>query len=276
MSEFKSSGSYYHFAEAVTYRVRHFWPTDVHDFLQVLLETSEKRHRVVKKGHVLWRAQLGEGEPWPVNDEQEPMPVAHPPERMRPRPRRATEGRANPKGIPYLYLADDRDTAMAEVRPWIGASVSVAQFRVARDLQVVHIATEPKTKGRGIWISFEGRVEPSPAEREDAVWRAIDTAFAQPIERGDDSAHYVPTQVIAEFFRYHGLDGIVYRSGLGTGVNVVLFDLDAAQPLNGFLLSPRSVTFAFDEISNPYFIKQEIAEAKEPPDSSHKGPESGV
>lgn len=263
MGEFKSSGSYYHFAEEVTYHARHFWPAEVDEFLRVLLETSEKRHRTVRKGHILWRAQLGEGEPWPANDDQEPMPVAHPPERMKPRPRRGTEGRANPKGIPYLYLADDRDTAMAEVRPWVGASVSVAQFRVARDLRVLHVATEQKTKGRGIWISFEGRVEPSPPEREEAVWRAIDTAFAQPIERGDDSADYVPTQVIAEWFRHRGFDGIVYRSGLGPGRNVALFDLDAARPLNGLLFSPRSVTFEFDEISNPYFLTKE-SEADEP------------
>lgn len=44
-------------------------------------------------------------------------------------PREATRpGRLNPTGIPYLYLSSDKETAIAEVRPWMGANVTVASF----------------------------------------------------------------------------------------------------------------------------------------------------
>ncbi|MFZ0569740.1 MAG: RES domain-containing protein [Rhodomicrobium sp.] len=44
---------------------------------------------------------------------------------MKPIPNWLSEGRANPRGIPYLYLASTRDTALAEVRPWIGSHITV-------------------------------------------------------------------------------------------------------------------------------------------------------
>jgi len=38
---------------------------------------------------------------------------------------------------------------------------------------------------------------------------------------------YVPTQMLAEAFRIKGFDGIQYKSHLGDGMNIVVFDLSA-------------------------------------------------
>lgn len=43
---------------------------------------------------------------------------------------------------------------------------------------------------------------------------------------------YVPTQILAEAFRAHGYDGIVYRSLLGEGLYVALFDGSVAELIN--------------------------------------------
>ncbi len=56
---------------------------------------------------------------------------------MKPLRDRTREGRANPKGIPYLYLATHEDVAMAEVRPWIGSNISLGRFLTTRDLCLV-------------------------------------------------------------------------------------------------------------------------------------------
>src|SRR3989344_3552675 len=40
------------------------------------------------------------------------------------------DGRATPIGIGYLYLSTDEETAVAESKPYTGAYVSVAQFRL--------------------------------------------------------------------------------------------------------------------------------------------------
>ena len=65
-------------------------------------------------------------------------------------------------------------------------------------------------------------------ERTLAVWRDIDRAFSEPVTDSDDHADYATTQLIAELFRKNGFDGIAYRSALGQGHNVALFDLNAA------------------------------------------------
>jgi len=166
---------------------------------------------------------------------------------MKPLCDRAREGRANPKGIPYLYLATHQDTAIAEVRPWIGSHVSVAQFTLKRDVRVVNCVTDDHR------IVVYSR-EPEPQERERAVWRDIDRAFSQPVTSGDDTADYAPTQTIAEFFRVNGLDGTAYGSSLGPGHNVALFDMGAAALMSCGLLQIRGVTLDSCVAANPYSV----------------------
>jgi RES domain len=53
--------------------------------------------------------------------------------------RLATHGRANPPGIPYLYLGSLPETAVAEVRPHTGEVACVAEFSVAAPLTAVDL-----------------------------------------------------------------------------------------------------------------------------------------
>jgi RES domain-containing protein len=131
---------------------------------------------------------------------------------MKPLPLSAYEGRANPKGIPCLYLATTGETAMSEVRPWLGALVSVATFEVVRPLSVVDCSV---LHDQYFNLAFLERrlLEPIPPEKVDqVVWAAIDGAFAEPVTRTDDTADYAATQTIAELFRSEGYDGVVYKS----------------------------------------------------------------
>ena len=127
---------------------------------------------------------------------------------MKPQPYMAKEGRVNPKGIPCLYLATDRDTAIAEVRPWVGSLISVAQFKITRDLRIVDCTHENPRAG-----VYKDELSPAIG----VVWTHIDWAFSQPVTPDDSSTDYVPTQIIAEYFKGKALDGIAYRSGLGNG-----------------------------------------------------------
>jgi len=204
-------------------------------------------------GPYLWRAQLGRDWRSICEDGQHihDEPVPHRPERMKPYADRATEGRANPKGIPCLYVATERDTALAEVRPWIGSEISVGQFITRRDLKVINCAIDSSVDS--IYF-FE---EPSEDEREQAVWGEINRAFSKPVALSDDTADYVPTQILAELFKMNGLDGIIYRSSLGSGHNIALFHLNAAELVNCNLFCLRAIKFEFQQSGNPYFISQD-------------------
>jgi hypothetical protein len=170
---------------------------------------------------------------------------------MKPLPHSAHEGRVNPKGIPCLYLATDKETAMAEVRPWIGSSVSAGPFRIARDLTVIDFSVGHDSKFE---FYFD---EPSPPEREKSVWAQVDRAFSEPASVEPDTANYVPTQVISEFFRKQGLDGVAYKSRLGNGFNIALFDLNAAVLVSCGLYPVKSLTFTFGEPENGYHVRPE-------------------
>lgn len=250
MPEFKSWRSYWNFERAIKHRTRYIHDPEVKDFLEVVLSTCTSRLEIIPQDRFLWRAQLGHA--WKsilIDGEHLDIPSPLTPDRMKPRPNRATDGRANPKGIPYLYLATNRDTALAEVRPWIGSFISVAQFKTLRTLKLVNCTTDRK----GYRIYFE---EPPPNEREESVWLDIDRAFAKPVNPNDDTADYVPTQIIAELFKSEGFDGVAYRSSLGSDHNICLFDTEAAELINCFLFEVKSINFVFEEATNPYFIKE--------------------
>lgn len=248
MPAFKSENAYWEFASAVLRRSRYVRDSAAEAFLATLLEQASAKVQVIPVGSVLYRAQLGHD--WTYVDEGAAdceQPIGLPPERMKPRRDRAVEGRANPKGIPYLYVATRRDTALAEVRPWVGARISCAELKAARDLRVVDC-----TRHAARSFSILGL---TPEEYwDDDVWADVDDAFARPVTAADDLADYVPTQVLAELFKSDGYDGVAYASSVGDGHNISLFDLDSLVIHGCAVYDLKSISFDFEQSSNPYVI----------------------
>ena len=118
--EFSSYRSYWDFDMSVTNRWRYARSPEQAKFLETVLSTSADKGEVVPAGSLLWRAQGGHD--WREENlgagEREKFSCPYSPERMKPLIDRAFEGRANPKGIPYLYLATHEATAVAEVGLW--------------------------------------------------------------------------------------------------------------------------------------------------------------
>jgi hypothetical protein len=209
MPEFKSWRDFWKFEQLTKNITRYVHAPEVDSFLDAVVKTAEKRIEVLAQNQILWRAQLGcewesiydHGEY--IHDE----PTPHAPDRMKPIRGRASEGRANPKGIPYLYLATNRDTALAEVRPWIDSFISVGRFKTLQELRLVNCTTDQQ--GFQFYLT-----EPPSEKRDESVWSDIDRAFAMPISPSDNIADYVPTQIIAELFKANNFDGVAYRSSL--------------------------------------------------------------
>ena len=255
--QFKSWTSYRLFRSYVIRKSRYAFDDETEEFLQAVVATADMRKRNYPRGTLLWRAQLGHD--W-VKDRQDSVEFEIPgplsPDRMKPLPYAAKEGRANPKGIPCLYLSTDATTAMAEVRPWAGSYISTGQFKTLKDLVLIDCSVE---HGRGFLTYFR---EPAPSLREEAVWLPIDRSFSEPVTTNDSTADYAPTQILADHFRKHGVDGIIYGSSLGTGLNVVLFDLNTATLLNCCLFKAKAPRFEFSQESNAYFCKGAVASKK--------------
>ena len=139
MAEFASLHSYFEFQKTVRWKTRFVHDEQTREFLRVVIETSASRKRKLPKDQILFRAQRGftwRRENAGEEDEFE-VETAFGPERMAPKVEFVGDGRVNPNKIPCLYLATNRNTAMAEVRPWMGSRISLATFKMMRDCVVV-------------------------------------------------------------------------------------------------------------------------------------------
>lgn len=249
---FLSAHSYKHFAAAVKRQNRFFFSDETRSFLKAVDMTSGKRRTEVPSGTIYYRAQLGtngggRGVTYtaPVVETPDER-VPHPFERMVPRAEYAPDGRINPKGLPYLYLATEGKTAMSEVRPSTDNYVTLGKFKTVRDLALIDCSREHE--GEYVLHLDDGPDAPS---RELAVWRDIDRAFAKPVAENDPLVDYIPTQILGEFFRTLGYQGIKYKSRLGDGYNIALFELAAAECVNCALYLANRVTVDFELQPNP-------------------------
>ena len=156
-----------------------------------------------------------------------------------PEPDKVTNGRANPDHIRYLYVCEDEDTPVYEVRPIIGDQVSVARFRLTKEVRLYDL-TLPKKP-------FEEQLFDSVNEYESAkLFNAIGAMFSRPFN--GDPAKYIATQFLAEEIKNMGFDGLRFNSSLNTGgINVVLFEPDVCRAISSELIEVKGIHIAKDE-----------------------------
>jgi hypothetical protein len=258
--EFATWRSYRDFAERVRHQRRYVWDDYIKAFIATVLATLRDRDVTLRKGMVLFRAQRGiDYVSFHKNRPEEP--TGYTALRMKPRPSRSIEGRANAAGVPVLYLGTTEQTVISEVRPWVGAEISVAQFKLKRKLRALDLSRGHGQSSLNA-LPFNHFLEQKPltsAQCEKAVWIDIDNAFSEPVTKSDDAADYVPTQILAEVFRNAGYGAIVYKSQFGEkGFNIVLFNSDDADAIN---CAPYRVTgfdVSFQEIRNRWFRTKKL------------------
>ncbi|HCS65910.1 MAG TPA: hypothetical protein DIW64_18610 [Cellvibrio sp.] len=136
---------------------------------------------------------------------------------------KAGSGRMNPEGISYLYLANSSNTAIAEIRPWKGATLSVGKFKTQKELRIVSLS-------KSIEITDPTDTKTTTKFVIDSILHAL--YFSIPAH-GEDKFSYLASQYIAEQFKQRNVDGIEYPSVLNEeGTNTVLFDIDSAICIN--------------------------------------------
>jgi hypothetical protein len=138
-----------------------------------------------------------------------------------PPPRLATSGRASAAGIPVLYTAQEKGTAVSEIRPQREARITIANMQTKKEIVIVDLTAIPFVPSP----FGHGDENLSWLIRRSAFLRCIDKALSVPIHKDDADIEYVPTQYVAEVIKESGYDGIQYRSSLRKGGNnIVLFD----------------------------------------------------
>ena len=255
--EFADWRSYYVYANAVCTTSRYFWTEDVLDFVATVKHTMREREVELPEAFILYRAQLGwERDIGTREDGSTHGPEPYSEERMKPKENIASAGRANAQGIPVLYLAGDVNTAIAEVRPWIGSPVSLSQFKTVRKLKTLDLTRGFENTFLPPFSAEKGFLPIDAKTKEDAVWRDIDDAFSRPVSLDDNPTGYIPTQILSELFKREGFEALVYRSKLGEkGHNFVIFDLNDANPINFTCYDVEAVSIKESQAGNTVFLK---------------------
>lgn len=130
----------------------------------------------------------------------------------------ATDMRASYRYIPYLYCANHPYLSLVEVRPRIGAKVSVAEIVLKKDITLLDFTAKTKPKGMD--------------ETKQNLFHDLSLLYSKPVSEDDEIIDYIPTQYIAEYAKRLGYDGIIYMSSLTPEINesgldrfnIVIFD----------------------------------------------------
>lgn len=133
--------------------------------------------------------------------------------------------RANYRYIPYLYCSNHPYLSLVEVRPRLGADVSIATIVAKEELTLLDFTNSKKlakmtTTKKNLFSDLSG-------------------LFSKPVTDEDDIKDYIPTQFIAEYAKKLDYDGIVYRSSLVPEMNrsemkrfnIVVFNYSKCKPI---------------------------------------------
>jgi hypothetical protein len=156
----------------------------------------------------------------------------------------ASNGRANPVGIPYLYLASDKQTAISEVRPQTGHSVCVAKFELQGELKIIDLR-HPRLTISPFYVEDEAELARLRADIE--LLEKLGQELTRPVLQSAAAFDYIPSQYLCEFVKSMGWDGVMYRSSVGNGVNIALFDTLRAQAISSTMSTVVGVNFVVDE-----------------------------
>ncbi len=133
----------------------------------------------------------------------------------------SSAGRANPMGIPYLYLSDNEETILYEIRASYLDEVSVAEFIIKPDMDKDIIISD--------FTEIPTLYHPNGVNKKiksTLLKQLISVDLSKPMRRYDSELDYIPTQFICEFIKiFTNVQGIKFRSSLhNTGNNIVIFN----------------------------------------------------
>lgn len=173
------------------------------------------RRKPYKKGEILFRGRISSEEGYTIEE------MGAPPSE------KATAGRANSLGVRCLYLANNLETTIHEVRAGAFDYITIGQFELQEDIIVVDLRSIDKIS------PFLPDLDCMQYATNKEVLRKINKEMAKPLRRNDSPLEYIPTQYISEFIKsieYEGsaeYAGMEYDSTVSPdGYNLAIFTPD--------------------------------------------------
>ncbi len=135
--------------------------------------------------------------------------------------RHASHGRANPAGIPYLYLGSTPDTSISEIRPHTGELACVAKFSIPSTIAVVDLRNPRQLVSPFVLPDSE---EISQMRADIPFLERLGYELTKPVLPRSAALDYIPSQYLCEFIKKIGFGGVLYKSSVSDGINLALFN----------------------------------------------------
>ncbi|AMP98686.1 hypothetical protein AY601_1774 [Pedobacter cryoconitis] len=148
--------------------------------------------------------------------------LLHVEELGKPPQKSATPGRANPVGIPYLYVSDTAKTTLYETRVALHEGISIGKFVLTEPISLVSLKNIAdfgpfEVMDRG--FSLEEFIKFRP------YLQRLESELSRPVRKQDVHLDYLPTQFLCEFIKSLGFHAVEYRSAMNFGgFNLAIFD----------------------------------------------------
>jgi len=192
------------FSEEIVHKNR-FFPQKKID-TEILSELLEVLSDEVYRGNTFFRAR--------INEKNIPFPAS---KMGKPPSEKSKDGRANPKGISYLYLASDPKTAISEVRPTVADTVTVGKFKTKDKMRVANLMS--------IKISaFKYGEKLGFYLQHLAFLKILGDELSKAVVPHKEELKYIPLQYLCELIKIKKFDGIIYKSSLSDGFNFAIFE----------------------------------------------------
>lgn len=209
--------------EAFKYHVKHYSrffdsePTSGNVSREALLgpiaELLNSVETILPVGKFLWRAcqarETKGNTPQEIMDSVGPPPID-----------RSAHNRMSPAGISYMYAGDVPETCIAEIKPSVGDDIWLGQFALIKELKLLDLSKIPAFKFKSIF---------DESYNHDITWASgfmkhFTTEISKPFSPDVATLEYIPTQLLSEFIRSRGYDGLTYASSqCPVGFNYTLF-----------------------------------------------------
>lgn len=193
------------FEEEIKYRNRFIIKHEAIDFFNEIIKDFTE---VIQKGKILYRGRVNQWmDKQPYSDEDLGMPDPG---------KKLTLGRSNPYGINYMYLAEDIDTVVAELRPNRDSLITIGEYELLKDITLVELSDLIVHSDKNVCD----------------LALMLGRKFSLPIDKNKEAIDYLPTQYFSELCKNSTdkkIDGIKFLSSVMNNAtehhyNITLFD----------------------------------------------------
>ena len=134
-----------------------------------------------------------------------------------------TPGRANPVGIPYLYVSDSEQTTLYETRIALHEGITIGKFIANESINMVSLKSITNYGPFEILdrdFTLEEFIQFRP------YLQKLGDELSKPVRKQDVNLDYLPTQFLCEYIKSKlGFDAVEYKSAMNPeGFNLAIFN----------------------------------------------------